>query len=485
MSAAHSVAVDAIAQRCARLHARLRSISSLKRLRRCLVSKCRAELGVWVSGTDGTRAAKASGVLTCNSIHACPTCARKLRARAMKRVSKALAGGLDAHPCDVWQMISVTLRHHAGMSLRWLRDGEMKAWRRCRQDGRVQRIFKRHVKASIRAFEVTHSFVNGWHPHLHIAILTSGWTDEERETLARVWEESVIWALSHVDADNRKKHAKTSEGYHVKLEERTRALACRPNAEHGIRWSKKTLRRGDEGSKLQAYLTDIGLELSLGATKTTQRTQSRTPWQIAESAVNGDLEDVRLWREYEQGVKGTRCIELDDRAVQYARYMAEEKDRSNVGENSTADELSAAFADADTVGHESVYAVLDPEMMYTVRAYEHIDCRATSLWLEAAANTRGPLTAAAIRESVDACIRGMVSSLARWQLAHKSPHAFGSTSSVFGRGSIAPPSKPALTAATIMPVDGDADDGCRCIAQRFEVGSSHAEQSRSHPCADV
>ena len=37
-------------------------------------------------------------------------------------------------------------------------------------------------------------------------------------------------ALARGRGSNRKKHAKTSEGDHVKLEERTRALACRPNA---------------------------------------------------------------------------------------------------------------------------------------------------------------------------------------------------------------------------------------------------------------
>lgn len=274
------------------------------------------------------------------------------------------------------------------------------------------------MKASIRAFEVTFSFVNWWHPHLHIAILTDGWTDAERETLSRVWEESVVWALSHVDADNRRKRAKTSEGYHVTTEERSRALACRPNAEHGIRWSEKTLRRGDEGGKLQAYLTDIGLELSLGPTKTTQRTASRTPWDIAESAVRycdalqwrtcscDACTDRRLWCEYEHGVKGTRCIELDDRAAKYAAAFQVCSDATDVTKVTTL-----SFEGAESVGDPAVYATLDPEMLYVVRSYERVDARATSLWLEAAANTTGPLTAASIRESVDACIRGMVAAL--------------------------------------------------------------------------
>jgi hypothetical protein len=341
-------------------------------------------------------------------------------------------------------MLSVTLRHRMGMPLRWLRDGLMTAWRRSRQHGYVQAIFKKLVSASARAFEVTHSFTNGWHPHLHVALLMSEWSDEDRETLDRVWSESVVHALTHVDADKRKKQAKTNEGYHVKLEERKRALECRPDKEHGIRWSQKTLRRGDEGSKLEAYLTDIGLELSLGSTKTTHRESSRTPWQIAEHAVAGDEKSKRLWWEYENGVKGTRCIELDDRAVAYASAFSECLDKSDGDGCESPDPLT--FEGAPVVGEESVYTALHPEMMTIVRAYERIDHRATRMWLEAAANTPGPLTAAAIRESVDACIRGMVSSLERWQLAHRSRFAFGASSPGHGRATSARSPPRALTA---------------------------------------
>jgi hypothetical protein len=426
--------VDNVGAIVARLRSRLRDITTQKRLERCAVAKCKAELGVWVSGPAGTRVARAVGVLTCNSVHVCPVCARKVRARRMAQLSRALRGALDALPLKHWRMLSVTIRHHVGMPLRWLRDGLMKAWRRCRQHGYVQAIFKKHVSASARAFEVTHSFTNGWHPHLHVALCMNAWSDDERATLDRVWSQSVVDALTHVDADNRRKQAKCNEGYHVKLDERRRALECRPDKEHGIRWSQKVLRRGDEGSKLEAYLTDIGLELSLGSTKTTHRESSRTPWQIAEHAVAGNQPSVRLWHEYENGVKGTRCIELDDRAAAYASAFSECFDNSDGEGCESPDPLT--FEGAPLVGEEAVYTALHPEMMTIVRAYERIDHRATKLWLEAAVNTPGPLTAAAIRESVDACIRGMVSSLERWQLAHRSPFAHGDALRASGRGAM-------------------------------------------------
>src|SRR5277367_237769 len=159
----------AIALSMATLRARLRAVTTLRRLRMCGVVKCRSVMGVWVRGGEGKRVATAAGILVCGSVHVCPVCARRIRTRRMVQLSAALRGGLEACPSHAWRMLSVTFRHYAGMRLKWLRDCLMRAWRRCRQNGYVQRIFKNRVEASARAFEVTHSFENGWHPHLHIA----------------------------------------------------------------------------------------------------------------------------------------------------------------------------------------------------------------------------------------------------------------------------------------------------------------------------
>ena len=301
---------DAYAVRCSRLRRGLRAISTQQRLRDCAMKKCRAEFGVWVESANGKRKATAKGLLTCNSVHVCPVCARKIRARRTDQLARALRGALDAHPSDHWQMLSVTLRHRAGMALKWLRLGLMAAWRHCRQSGSVQRIFKKHVRATARALEVTHSFANGWHPHLHVALFTSDWSGDEQNALDRQWQKSVVHALTHVVADDRKRKAKTTEGYHVTLEERALALECRPMTEHAIKWSAKKLFAGDTSTQLEKYMTDIGLELTLGPTKTTQRDGARTPWQIAQAAVDGDKISERLWCSYERALKGARCIEL-------------------------------------------------------------------------------------------------------------------------------------------------------------------------------
>lgn len=399
-----------------KLRTRLRRITTLERLRACGVQKCKAELGVRVAGVEGQRHAHAVGLLTCNSVHACPTCARSIRARRMVQFSAALRGGLEAHPDDAWQMLSITFRHHDGMRLQWLRDGLFKAWRRCRQSGNVKRIFEAHVKATARAFEVTHG-ANGWHPHLHLAMLTDEWSEREKQiltsTFLRCFAAEVCTKIKGlVEKRNRKGVVRVVRdviAWDVASYREWLAFFTEYSA-HAIRWSEKKLTRGDGSNKLESYLTDIGLELSLGATKTTAAESSRTPWQIADAATRGDEKSKQLWWEYEHATKGTRCLELDDRAAAFAKKESAMRASDDVGVGELAGELT--FENAPLVGEPSVYAELDPEMMGAVRSFERLNPLATKMWLEAARTTEAPLTAARIRDSVDACIRGMVESLA-------------------------------------------------------------------------
>lgn len=376
-------------RRAAVLRAKLRRVTGIRRVRLCAVTKCRCEFGVTVSGEGKARRATPIGVLTCNSVWVCPSCSMRIRARRMSQLSRALRAGLDAHPDHRWQMVTFTARHHDAMPLAWLRKGLMRAFRRMRQSGSVARIMKRRIAGTVRAVEITFSFVNGWHPHIHLGMLTTEWTDDERETLSRVWQECC---------------------------ERELSTAARPDREHGIYWSKKTLRRGDGGTKLEAYLTDIGLELSHVSTKTARRTDSRTAWQIAEAAGEGHEWAIKLWREYEQATKGARAIELDDRAAAFAADATANARAIDEDVGEVSGDLDAAFANAPTVGEPSVYVELDAELLRYVREYERIDPRATSLWLEAAASP-GPLTVRDVEARIDECIRWMIAVCRRFEAA--------------------------------------------------------------------
>jgi hypothetical protein len=243
-----------------------------------------------MNGKPGAWDGKWTGVLMCGHIWTCPVCSVRIRGERCKRVLRAVsaAGGR-------WQMATFTVRHHDGMPLQGLFKGTRTAWRGTRQGGKIQRIWTKRVSASVRAFEITHS-KNGWHPHVHVLLRTSEWSDEEKADLLARWKLQV---------------------------ERALGLECVPADEFAIVWSDPIdLCKGDELSQEDhqrtRYLFKLGLEIA--GTNKKGRRGSRTSWQIAEdAALHRDAASVGLWLEYCRATKGQRMIELDDRAQRYAK----------------------------------------------------------------------------------------------------------------------------------------------------------------------
>lgn len=267
------------------LRAGLRCVTESQRERECGVNTCRLEgPGIEVTGRRGAwTKTRWIGVSTCGHIWTCPVCSRKLRAARLARLTHALrmSGA-------TWQMVTLTVRHRDGMPLKSLLAGLMKAWRATRQGGAIQRIWSERVSASARATEVTRGS-NGWHPHLHVLLRTHGWTDEEREALLERWLRCV---------------------------ERELGPACVPSSEHALRWSTPIDVCSASEVDRAAYLAKLGLELA--GPKGGHR-GSLTAWQIARAAAEGDEQCVAWWREYTRATRGRRMIELDDRAVQFAK----------------------------------------------------------------------------------------------------------------------------------------------------------------------
>jgi hypothetical protein len=220
-------------------------------------------------------------------------CAAKLMVNRRQQVCDALAAGRVAEPDRAWRMLTLTVRHREGMALADLLRLR-KAWRKTRQRGSVQRLWKARVAASVRAIEVPDG-KHGWHPHIHIAILTTEWTDDEALLVMRTWQEMVTRELG---------------------------AACCPDDAHGMRISRDWK---------DSYLTKLGLE-------TTGAAKENSAWSHAEAAgeryavarrmqsrderariyEQGDRRRARF-REYETATKGCRAIELDDRATALAR----------------------------------------------------------------------------------------------------------------------------------------------------------------------
>lgn len=235
---------------------------------------------------DGVARARWTGILACGHIWTCPVCARNLCAKRAERVSRAIATGGGR-----WQMLTVTLQHHRGMSLHELIGGLMRAWRRTRQGGAIQRLWREKVSASVRAIEVTYG-ENGWHPHLHVLLRTSEWSAAEHALLMSRWATIV---------------------------ERELGKDCLPSRAHGLAWSAPF--EGDDASKLASYVSKLGLEVA-GVTKE----RSTSPWDILRRASRGDRKYVRLWNEFYAATKGRRRIEFDERAARLAPEEVPDED---------------------------------------------------------------------------------------------------------------------------------------------------------------
>jgi hypothetical protein len=192
-------------------------------------------------------------------------------------------------------MLTVTLRHRAGLSLKELLSGLIFAWRKTRQGGAVQRIWTERVSASARAVEVTDG-ENGWHPHLHVLVrVDRGWTEEEKTTLLERWQRQVRAVLGD---------------------------ACVPSDSRALVWSA-LFDAGDANAR-PSYLAKLGLEVA-GIAK------DRSSWSIARRAAAGDALAVKRWHEFYEATKGRRMLELDDRAQAFAMGVDAHDGRGDLG----------------------------------------------------------------------------------------------------------------------------------------------------------
>ena len=138
------------------------------------VSKClryvnnRSHVEVWKHLK--TEKAFYNGLLVCGSVWHCPICAAKISERRKLELNQAFDthknnGGKIAH-------LVLTFSHSRDDSLSLILDKFLKAITKFRSGKRYDSLSKKlGMIGSIRVFEVTYSDSNGFHPHVHIAIL--------------------------------------------------------------------------------------------------------------------------------------------------------------------------------------------------------------------------------------------------------------------------------------------------------------------------
>ena len=240
--------------------------------RRC--AKCgrvRIASCVEISKRDGR--AHYHGLMRCGLAWECPVCQVALRTARAAEVLTVVQWHTSRYGVESAALLTLTVRHGFGNDLGALRSGVAKAWRRV-QAGKAWRDWKAEVGfvGSIRALETTHG-ENGWHPHLHIVLLTTRpLLEADRSWVSRRWQRAVLRLLGpdHMPDD---------------------VYGCDLRPCHAA-----------------DYLQKLGLEVS-PPDKAARGELHRTPLQLLTAfAYDGDLDALKLYQVYVDGMKGARML---------------------------------------------------------------------------------------------------------------------------------------------------------------------------------
>lgn len=254
----------------------------------------------------------------CGHVWDCPACASRIRAERGATIAAAVQE-LGGH----WAMLTLTVRHHNAMPLRESMRVLLTAWRQLRKQGSVARPWHAHVRATVRATELTYGG-NGWHPHLHVFARLSGTEVPDKLEIAQLWRAMV---------------------------EKVGGAAFVPELEVGAHWSAA---RKADGDLAASYASKLCWEAT-GAGKPA----ARSVWALLERAALGDEPARALWEEYVWATKGRRAIELDDRCV--AAALARKQRECSGGEQQECFQSSAELV------------LVEREEIALLRMYESVE----------------------------------------------------------------------------------------------------------------
>lgn len=232
-----------------------------------------------------------SGLETCGSVWACPVCNAKIMARRAFELGAAVTaweakGGRVA-------LVTFTMRHNVGQDLADLWSALAYAWGQVTAGNQWVKDTRRYgVEGWVRVVEVTVSWDNGWHVHIH----------------------SLVFLPSDADQD-------TLNALHLRMFGRwSRALQRRDLDAPLMVGQDARIVDGASDERLAMYLTKaqdvpkIGMELTHSQSKTA-RTEygSLTPWELLTIVDESDEEWLSLvardlWSEWEIVSRGKRQI---------------------------------------------------------------------------------------------------------------------------------------------------------------------------------
>jgi hypothetical protein len=216
---------------------------------------------------------------TCKSVWACPVCASIITEKRRQKLAQAVAEARRRG----WQvfMVTLTFEHDRADDLGQITDKMVEAWRRLTSHRGYKALRAvAGIEGYIRALEVTHSYRNAWHPHMHLLVFSSGGISAAQfeDKLGPMW----LGALQLV------------------------GLTC--HVRIGCHVDDTNARVADYVQKYgREPIWDESAEVTKAHIKT-GRFESRTPFQLLADAAGGDRAAGFLFAEFNKVFRGRRQL---------------------------------------------------------------------------------------------------------------------------------------------------------------------------------
>jgi hypothetical protein len=297
-----------------RLRYKLRKITTLKRVKACghtPVGNPRAGPGLRLSVLNGQRVAGMTGLAHCGSVWACPACSAKIATRRAEELADVMRHALE-QGCSA-SMVTLTMRHHEGQTLKQCWDALSKAWARVTSGKQwVSDQAAAGLHGWVKAVEVTHG-KNGWHVHIHVLM---------------IWERPISQAAA--ERVGERMWNRWSRGLQRYGFDSLRDFG-------GLDVRMATLKPGT-GTGLHEYFVKLSHEITGGQAKLAKG-GGRTPFQILSDAVEGLADDLEHWWEWERASLGRRQIAWSKGLRDWAELMPEQSDEEIAQEELLGEDL--------------------------------------------------------------------------------------------------------------------------------------------------
>ena len=266
---------------------------------------------------DGTQRGLFRGVETCGSANVCLRCASKIRAEKAEHSGLVLRAHREAGGHAV--LVTLTFSHSIDDQADEVIDDALKAWSGF-NSGRFKTIKNRWgIVDFIRVIETTHSWVNGLHPHHHVALLTDRPIGQDPDDPHE---------LLDFQAD-------LYQAWSAALE----TLGREAHYEIGVDVEPV---RDEEG--VGSYISKIELELTRGDLKR-GRGESRSMWQVGLDAADGCQRSAAVWADYVRAIRARRWISTSEGL--WERFGINDRTDDEIAED-TGDEFEeVALIDSD------------------------------------------------------------------------------------------------------------------------------------------